>query len=118
MSDQYRFILIFFAVVALFATAPLLLAWLLSPKKLSSRKRETYESGLETFGPTWIEFKPQYYLYALAFVVFDVEAALLLPFAVAYEFLPLYAVIEVGIFLLFLGLGLFYVSRKGWLEWM
>lgn len=118
VSEQYSFISVFLVVVGIFAVAPLALAWLLSPKKPSQRKRETYESGLQTFGPTWIEFKPQYYLFALAFVVFDVEAALLLPLAVAFNLLPLYAVVEVSIFLIFLGLGLIYVWLKGWLEWM
>lgn len=118
MSEQYVFVTIFFLLTAVFACAPLALAWIFSPKKSSPRKRETYESGLRTYGKTWIEFKPQYYLYALAYVIFGVEAVLLLPWAVAYTFLPLYAVIEATLFLLLLGFGLVYVWQKGWLHWM
>jgi NADH-quinone oxidoreductase subunit A len=118
LSEPYLFIAIFFIVVGVFSVAPLVLAWLLSPKRSSRWKRETYESGMRTFGATWIEFKPQYYLFALAFVIFDVEAALLLPFAVAYDALPLYAIAEVSLFLLLLAFALLYVWLKGWLRWM
>ena len=118
MSEQYAFIAIFFLLAAVFALAPLLLAWLLGPKKPNPRKRESYESGLRTFGKAWVEFKPQYYLYALAYVVFGVESVLLLPWAAAYASLPLYAVIEATLFLLLLTFGLVYVWKKGWLRWM
>ncbi len=118
MFEQYGFVTIFFLLAAVVALAPLVLAWIFSPKKSSARKRQTYESGLQTFGKTWIEFRPQYYLYALAYVVFGVEAVLLLPWAAAYAFLPLYAVIEATLFLLLLGFGLVYVWKKGWLHWM
>jgi len=118
MPEQYGFVVVFFLLTAVFAVAPVVLAWILSPQKNSSRKRETYESGLRTFGETWIEFKPQYYLYALAYVVFGVEAVLLLPWAIAYAFLPFYAVVEATLFLLLLGFGLVYVWKKGWLHWM
>ncbi len=116
--SQYALIGLYFVIAIIFGVAPPLLAWLLSPKKPNRYKGEVYESGLKTFGPTWIRFKPQYYLFALAFLVFDVEAALLLPWAVAYLWLPLYAVIEAILFLLILVIGLVYVWRKGWLTWM
>ncbi|MBN1259653.1 MAG: NADH-quinone oxidoreductase subunit A, partial [Anaerolineae bacterium] len=109
MSEQYTFVAVFLLFVLLFATAPVLIGWLFSPKKASVRKQEHYESGLQTYGKTWIEFKSQYYLFALAYVVFAVEAALLLPWAVAYHVLPLYGVIEAVVFLLILGFGLIYV---------
>ncbi len=118
MSEQYVFVTIFFLLTAVFACAPLALAWIFSPKKSSPRKRETYESGLRTYGKTWIEFKPQYYLYALAYVIFGVEAVLLLHWDVSYTFLPLYSVIDATLFLLMLGFGLVYVWQKGWLHWM
>lgn len=118
MVGQYGFIGIFLLVALLFGVAPIGVAWILSPKKSNPRKRETYESGIETFGPTWVRFKPQYYLFALAFLIFDVEAVMLLPWAVAYNHLPLYAVIEAVLFILILGLGLVYVWLKDWLTWM
>ncbi len=118
LTRPYIFMGIFFLIALVFAAVPILLAWFLSPKRSNARKREVYESGIKTFGETWIEFKPQYYLFALAFMVFDAEAALLLPWAVAYNALPLYAVVEAVVFLLILGMGLLYVSLKNWLCWV
>lgn len=118
MVSEYAYIGIFLLIALFFGAAPVVLAWLLSPKKLSARKQEIYESGIKTFGETWIRFKPQFYLFAIAFLVFDVEAALLLPWAIAYRQLPLYAILEAVIFLLLLVAGLVYVWLKGDLEWM
>jgi len=118
LVDPYALVGIFLVVALIFGVAPIALAWLVSPKKLNPRKLQVYESGNPTFGETWIEFKPQYYLFGLAFVAFDVEAAFLFPWALAYNQLTLYAVLEAVIFLALLGVGLVYVWRKGWLEWM
>ncbi len=117
MVTDYGYLGLFLLVALFFAVAPVLLAWLLSPKKSNPRKKETYESGVLPYGDPWIRFKPQYYLYALAFVLFGVEAALLFPWALAYQRLELYAVIEAIVFLLLLAGGLVYVWFKGWLEW-
>jgi NADH:ubiquinone oxidoreductase subunit 3 (subunit A) len=73
---------------------------------------------MQTHGETWVQFKAQYYVFAIAFVVFDVEAVFLLPWAVAYDSLGLYAVVEAIIFILILLGALVYVWRKGGLEWM
>jgi NADH-quinone oxidoreductase subunit A len=108
----------FLLVSIVFGVAPVLIAYILSPKKPSQRKATTYESGNPTFGETWIEFKPQYYLFGLAFVAFDVEAAFLFPWALAYNRLGLYAALEAVIFLALLSAGFVYVWRKGWLSWM
>jgi NADH:ubiquinone oxidoreductase subunit 3 (subunit A) len=118
LIHPYALVGLFLLVALVFGIAPVLLAWLLSPKKLNPRKLQSYESGNSTFGETWIEFKPQYYLFGLAFLIFEVEAAFLLPWALAYNQLPLYAVVEAVLFLALLGTGLVYVWRKGWLEWM
>jgi len=118
LIHPYALVGLFLLVAVIFGVAPILLAWLVSPKKPSRRKSQTYESGNPTFGETWIEFKPQYYLYGLAFVAFDVEAAFLFPWAVAYHQLALYAVVEAILFVGLLGFGLLYVWRKGWLTWM
>ncbi len=118
MIHPYALVGMFLLVALLFGAAPIILAALLSPKKFNTRKAQVYESGNPTFGETWIEFKAQYYLYGLAFVVFEVEAALLFPWALAYNQLPLYAVFEAMLFLALVGIGLLYVWRKGWLEWM
>lgn len=117
MTSNYNYLGIFVLVALFFAVAPIVLAWLLSPKKSNPRKKETYESGVMPFGDPWIRFKPQYYLFALAFVLFGVEGALLFPWALAYQRLELYAVVEALIFLLLLAGGLVYIWVKGWLEW-
>ena len=105
----------------LLAGGPLLLAWgwarLMSPNKPGPVKNSTYECGLEAKGDAWIPLKPQYYLYAIIFLVFDVEAVFLLPFAVAFTGLSLGAAIAMFIFLLLLVEGLVWAWTKGLLSW-
>lgn len=90
---------------------------LISPKSDNSQKREPYESGMVTKGPTWVQFKVGYYLYAIIFLVFDVEIAFLVPWAVVYKEVGMVALIEILIFLLILGLGLVYAWKKQALKW-
>lgn len=118
MLSQFSFVGIFLLVALFFGVAPLIIAFFLRPKKPNPRKATTYECGLEPRGDAWVQFKVQYYVFGLAFVLFDVEAALLLPWAVAYHALELYAVLEAVLFILILLGGLVYVWRKGALEWM
>jgi NADH:ubiquinone oxidoreductase subunit 3 (subunit A) len=92
-------------------------AWLLSPKKPNPIKSDVYECGLETVGETWVQFKVQYYIYALVFVIFDIETVFLYPWAVAYNQLGLFALVEMLIFLGILLAGLLYAWRKGALNW-
>ena len=92
-------------------------AWVVRPKKPNPIKNDTYECGIQTIGDTWVQFKAQYYLFALIFVVFDVEAVFLFPWAVAYNQLGLYALIEAALFILILMGGLLYAWSKGALEW-
>ncbi len=117
MLSDFRFIGVFLVLSIIFPAAPVLLAWLLRPKKPNPLKNETYECGIETVGDTWVQFKVQYYLFALVFVVFDVETLFLLPWAVAYDQLPLYMVVEMVLFIAILAAGLVYAWRKGVLEW-
>jgi NADH-quinone oxidoreductase subunit A len=90
---------------------------LLGPQKPNPLKNQTYECGIETVGDTWIQFKVQYYIYALVFVVFDVESVFLFPIAAAYDQLTLFAAFEVVVFVLILVVGLGYAWSKGALEW-
>jgi NADH:ubiquinone oxidoreductase subunit 3 (subunit A) len=113
-----------YAVIGAFLVVGLILpaltfvgAWALSPKKPNPIKLDTYECGLETVGETWVQFKVQYYIYALVFVIFDVETVFLYPWAVAYNHLGLFALVEMFIFLGILLIGLFYAWRKGALNW-
>jgi NADH-quinone oxidoreductase subunit A len=73
---------------------------------------------METVGTSWVQFKVQYYVYALVFVVFDIEAVFLFPLAVAFNQLKLYMVLEMVLFILILAGALIYIWRKGVLEWV
>jgi len=90
----------------------------LAPHKPNAEKLSTYECGIETVGETWIQVKIQYYIFALIFVVFDVEAVFLFPWAVAYQQLQLYMVLEGVLFIVILAAGLLYAWRRGALEWI
>jgi NADH-quinone oxidoreductase subunit A len=102
---------------ALLMGVTLIAASLLRPKKPSKAKLETYECGMETVGDTWVQFRVQYYVLALVFVVFDIEAVLLFPVAVAFNALPWLAVINLILFILILLIALLYAWRKGALDW-
>lgn len=115
--SEFTFVGILVLVAVLLPVAGLGIAWLIRPKKPNPVKQSTYECGIETIGDTWVQFKAQYYIYALVFVVFDIEAVFLLPWAVAYNQLPLYALVEALIFVLILVLALVYAWRKGALRW-
>jgi len=118
VQANYTFIGLFAVVAIVFPVAAVVVASFLRPKRPSKVKASTYECGLETVGPTWVRFKAQYYLYALVFVVFDVETAFLYPWAVAYKQLTAFALVEMMLFLAILVVGLAYAWRKGALEWM
>ncbi len=119
MLNQWMFIGLFLLMGAIFPGAPILLnSLILGPKKNNPAKNSTYECGIETVGDTWVQFKVQYYIFALVFVVFDVETVFLFPFAVAYNSVGLFAVLETLLFILILLGGLIYAWRKGALEWV
>ena len=116
--NEWAFIGVFFSIAWIFPFLPILGAHLLAPHKPNSIKQSTYECGVETVGDTWVQFKVQYYIFALVFVVFDVETVFLFPFAVAFDQVSLFAVLEVVLFILILAGGLLYAWRKGALEWV
>jgi NADH:ubiquinone oxidoreductase subunit 3 (subunit A) len=106
------------AVVAVgFGLAPLLLARFIAPKKPGAIKSAPYECGLESSGDPWVQFNAQYYLYALLFVIFDVEVVFLYPWALVWKALGPVALAEMALFLGLLGVGLVYAWKKGVLEW-
>lgn len=114
---QYLFLGTFLVVALLFGIIPLLLAYLIAPKKPNPIKTSPYECGLESKGDSWIQFKAQYYVYALVFVIFDIETIFIYPWAVAYRQIGLFAFIEMAIFLMILFAGLIYAWKKKALEW-
>jgi NADH:ubiquinone oxidoreductase subunit 3 (subunit A) len=117
MQNQWLYIGLFLVVGALVPTAAIVTSWILSPRKPNHIKQSTYECGMETVGENWVQFKAQYYVFALVFLVFDVETVFLFPWAVSLGKLSLYAVFEGIVFILILIAGLVYAWRKGMLEW-
>jgi NADH:ubiquinone oxidoreductase subunit 3 (subunit A) len=117
-SQEWLYIGVFLILAPVFPALALLIPRIIAPKKPNPIKRQTYECGIETYGDTWVQFKVQYYIFALVFLVFDVETVFLFPWAVALEQLPMFAVVEGIIFILILVAGLLYVWRKGALKWV
>ena len=119
--DPYLFLVIFVGVALVFPLIPLGLAWLwrrfFQPPKPGPDKLSIYECGVESVGDAQIQFRSQYYLYAIIFLIFDVEAVFLIPFAVAFTGLPVGAFIAILIFLLLLLDGLVWAWGKGCLSW-
>ena len=98
-------------------TAAMIIAGLISPKSFTTQKGKAYECGVPTRGESMMQFKVGYYLFAILFLMFDVETVFLFPWAVVCKSLGTSALISVGIFLSVLILGLVYAWRKGALEW-
>lgn len=115
--QNFQFILILALVGLALPFIGLAVAWLLRPKKPNKLKTSTYECGVETYGDAWAQFKAQYYLFALIFVIFDIEAVFLFPWAVAYDRMGLYALVQAVIFIVILFAGLIYAWRVNALQW-
>jgi len=115
--NPWIFVGFFFIIGVIIPGAAIGVAAILGPKKPSLMKGTTYECGIETVGESWVQFKAQYYIFALVFLVFDVETVFLFPWAVKLGQLGMFAVIEGIIFILVLIVGLVYTWRKGMLEW-
>jgi NADH-quinone oxidoreductase subunit A len=116
-----QFITIFAIAAAGFAVGPLILArlwaWKYSPQKPGLTKNAIYECGLESKGDAWVQFRSEYYLYGIIFLVFDVETIFLLPFAVAFGGLSVGGFVAMMVFLLLLAEGLVWAWKKGVLSW-
>ena len=121
MPNSYLPIILLLLAAVAFALTPLALAWLwartFSPKKPGHDKNAIYECGLESKGDAWMQFKSQYYLYGIIFLIFDVETIFLLPFAVAFTGLGVGAFISLIVFLSLLVVGLIWAWQKGVLTW-
>lgn len=117
MQNPWIYVGLFMIVGMIIPIAALVVARLLAPRKPNAIKQSTYECGIETVGDNWVQFKAQYYIFGLVFLVFDVETVFLFPWAVALNKLPLFAVFEGIIFVLLLLAGLVYTWKKGMLEW-
>jgi NADH-quinone oxidoreductase subunit A len=122
MLEQYGYVAILLAVALIFPTGAIVTSYLfgklrIRPSAPDPVKEDTYESGVQTEGPAWVQFNFRYYLYALLFVLFDIEAVFLFPWAVAFDQVPAYGFIQVAIFLGIIVLGLAYEWKRRALEW-
>lgn len=112
MLDLYGYIAIFTVIAVGFTAVPLVLSGALRPKHPNPIKDSTYECGMETIGPSWVQYNAGFYIFALVFVVFDVETVFLYPWAVVYGQLGLFAFAEMLVFIGILAVGLLYAWRK------
>ncbi len=117
-QNNYLIVFVFLLLGVLLPVVALFIGKLLRPYKPSESKYTTYESGLEPFGDSRVQFNVRYYIFALMFVIFDVETVFLYPWAVAYEKLGIFALIEMLIFVFMLIIGLIYAWKKKVLKWI
>jgi NADH-quinone oxidoreductase subunit A len=120
-AHPYVFLALFVAVATAFPLAMLAVAQLwfrcFQPGKPSAVKNDVYECGIASSGDSWIQFKAHYYLYAILFLIFDVEVVFLLPFAAAFTSLSPGAIAAMAVFILLLAEGLLWAWHRGHLEW-
>ena len=117
MLSTFGPIALFLIVAVIFPVIPLVLTRFVAPRRPNPVKLEPYESGMPTIGATHVQFPIRYYLYALMFVIFDVEVIYLFPWALVYDKLPVVAAIEMAVFIFLLLVGLAYAWRKRAFEW-
>ena len=108
---------IFFVVAVIFPVAALIPAFLLQPRQPTKEKQIPYECGVDTVGKTFVQYRAGYFMYALIFLLFDIETVFLYPWAVRFGKTGLFALIEMFIFVGILSLGLWYAWKKGALSW-
>lgn len=116
MTD-YLSIAVFLLLGGAFIIATLGLSWVLHPSAITPEKLKPYECGSEPIGPPWVQFRIGYYVYALLFVIFDIETVFLYPWAVAFGRLGVFVLLEMVAFIVILALGLAYAWREGALAW-
>lgn len=116
--DYYIPVAMFAIIGIALGAGPLILSRFLRPSKPNPTKSSVYECGELPIGDAWHQYNVQYYLFAIIFVVFDVEVLFLYPWAVVFPDLGILAVIEMVVFIAMLGVGLIYAWKKGALEWV
>ena len=114
--ESYQLLTFFITAVVLVGGA-IIFSYFVAPKTPGVVKSEPYECGIPTEGPTWIQFHVGYYLFAIIYLIFDVETVFLYPWAVVMREVGLTAFVEILIFLFILGLGLLYAWKKKALTW-
>lgn len=125
MLEQYGYVLVFLFAGIFFILLAFVTSWILSPNGLLGLKNkfkkevleDTYECGVETYGTAWVRFNVSFYLYALLFVIFDIETVFLYPWAVSFKQLGAAGFAEMIVFIAILLVGLAYAWKKGALKW-
>ena len=125
MLEQYGYVLVFLIAGIFFILGAFVTNWLLGPNGVLGLQYkyhpeplvDTYECGMETYGTSWLRFNVSFYLYALLFVIFDIETVFLYPWAVSFRQLGLFGFIEMIIFIAILLIGLAYAWKKEALRW-
>jgi len=115
---EYLAVLIFAITGIVIVLFTFFLARLIRPRNPYPAKGVNYECAEEPIGSSWIQFNNRFYIFALIFVIFDVEVIFLFPWAVAFGQLGLFALVEMVIFILILLFGLWYAWKKGALKWV
>jgi len=117
MNNLSLFVVVLLTGITL-VIAGLGMAILLAPRSYNPQKGEPYECGIPTHGTSWMQFKVGYYLYAILYLMFDVEAIFLFPWATVVRDLGFAGLNSILFFIVILGLGLAYAWKKGVLKWM
>lgn len=115
---QYLTVAIFGGAAVLMVGAMLGMGRLVRPTRPQTGKYINYECGVDPVGVGWSQSQIRYYVFALLFVMFDVEAVFIFPWAIRLEQLAVFGLVEMGVFIVILALGLLYAWRKGVLRWV
>ena len=110
-------LILFFISAIVIVGVGMILSWLVAPTSKNDQKGETYECGIPTKGTSYVQFRVGYYLFAILFLIFDVETVFIFPWAVVMKTVGMTAFIEILIFFIILGLGLLYAWKKKALKW-
>lgn len=112
-----RFLIVVILTAVILVIAAMIIAEFIGPRSFNKQKGEPYECGIPTRGKSWIQFKAGYYLFAILFLMFDIETVFLFPWAAVVKDIGIYAFTSASFFLVVLILGLAYAWKKGALEW-
>jgi NADH-quinone oxidoreductase subunit A len=115
---EYLTVVVFGAAAVLIVGGALGAGSLIRPTRHQESKLLNYESGVDPVGVNWSQSHVRYYIFALLFVMFDVEAVFIFPWATRLEAYDVFGLVEMGIFIVILALGLLYAWRKGVLRWL
>ena len=117
MVTDFIPILMFFVVVVGFAVATLFLSAIIGKRKITPQKMIPYECGMDPIGQARKPFSVKFYIIAMLFILFDIEAVFLYPWAVIFKELKVFGLVEMAVFIAILLVGFIYVWKKGALEW-